>query len=49
MMLRSKKHRLGRKGWRVGTVKDFRGLSENEAASVERLCLRRSRQRKVDA
>ena len=35
MMRRSKKQRLERKGWRVGSVQDFLGLSEEEAAYVE--------------
>ena len=35
MMRRSKKQRLERNGWRVGTVRDFLGLSEEEAAYVE--------------
>ena len=40
MMRRSKRQKLERKGWRVGTVRDFLGLSEEEAAYVElRLCL----------
>jgi DNA-binding XRE family transcriptional regulator len=35
MMRRSKKQKLERNGWRVGTVRDFLGLSEEEAAYVE--------------
>lgn len=35
MMRPSKKQKLERKGWRVGTVRDFLGLSEDEAAYVE--------------
>jgi len=35
MMRRSKKQRLEKKGWRVGSVQDFLGLSEEEAAYVE--------------
>jgi ribosome-binding protein aMBF1 (putative translation factor) len=34
-MRRSKKQRLERKGWRIGSVQDFLGLSEEEAAYVE--------------
>ena len=51
MMRREKKSRLERKGWRVGTVREFLGLSDEEAAYVElrlRLAesLRRRRQRR---
>lgn len=35
MMRPSKKQKLEKKGWRVGTVRDFLGLSEDEAAYVE--------------
>lgn len=35
MMRPSKRQKLERKGWRVGTVRDFLGLSEDEAAYVE--------------
>ena len=35
MMRRSKRQRLERKGWRVGTVREFLGLSADEAAYVE--------------
>ena len=31
----SKKQRLEKKGWRLGTVQDFLGLSDEEAAYVE--------------
>ena len=34
-MRRSKRQRLAKKGWRVGTVRDFLELSEDEAAYVE--------------
>ena len=34
-MRRSKKLKLEQRGWRVGTVKEFLGLSEDEAAYVE--------------
>jgi ribosome-binding protein aMBF1 (putative translation factor) len=50
-MRRDKKSRLERKGWRVGTVQEFLGLTEEEAAYVElrlRLAdsLRKRRQRR---
>lgn len=35
MMRRSKKRRLEKKGWRIGTAQEFLGLSEEEAAYVE--------------
>lgn len=35
MMRPNKRQKLERKGWRVGTVRDFLGLSEDEAAYVE--------------
>lgn len=35
MMHPSKRRKLERKGWRVGTARDFLGLSEEEAAYVE--------------
>lgn len=35
MMLREKKTRLERKGWKVGTAQEFLGLSDEEAAYVE--------------
>jgi hypothetical protein len=35
MMLREKKARLERKGWKVGTAQEFLGLSDEEAAYVE--------------
>ena len=35
MMRPSKRQKLERKGWRVGTVREFLGLSEDEAAYVE--------------
>lgn len=35
MMQRSKKQRLERKGWRIGTAEEFLGLSDQEAACVE--------------
>ena len=34
-MRQSKKQKLEARGWRVGTAKDFLGLSEDEAAYVE--------------
>ena len=34
-MRRSKRQRLAKKGWRVGTVRDFLELSEDETAYVE--------------
>ena len=34
-MLKEKKRRLAAKGWKVGTVKEFLGLSDEEAAYVE--------------
>jgi predicted XRE-type DNA-binding protein len=51
MMRRSKKLRLESKGWTVGTVQEFLGLSDEEAAYVEvrqRLAdsLRRRRQKR---
>jgi ribosome-binding protein aMBF1 (putative translation factor) len=51
MMRREKKAKLERKGWRVGTVREFLGLSDEEARYVEvrfRLAesLRERRQRK---
>ena len=50
-MRKAKKERLEKKGWKVGTVQDFLGLSDEEAAYVElrlRLAttLRARRQRK---
>jgi predicted transcriptional regulator len=50
MMRRGKRQRLEAKGWRFGTVQDFLGLSDEEAAYVEvrlRLAdsLRRRRQK----
>lgn len=50
-MRREKRERLERKGWKVGSVKDFLGLSNEEAAYVElrvRLAdnLRRRRQKR---
>ena len=49
-MHRAKKARLEKKGWKVGTVQEFLGLSDEEAAYVEvrlRLAtaLRKRRQR----
>jgi len=35
MMRRSKRRKLEKKGWRVGSARDFLGLSEEEAAYVE--------------
>jgi hypothetical protein len=35
MMRKSKKARLEAKGWRFGTVQDFLGQSDEEAAYVE--------------
>lgn len=35
MMRPSKRRKLERKGWRLGTARDFLGLSEDEAAYVE--------------
>jgi predicted transcriptional regulator len=35
MMRKSKQERLEAKGWRFGTVQDFLGLSDEEAAYVE--------------
>src|SRR6266545_2711923 len=35
MMRRSKKEKLEAKGWRFGTVQEFLGLSDEEAAYVE--------------
>jgi ribosome-binding protein aMBF1 (putative translation factor) len=34
-MRRAKKERLEKKGWKVGTVQDFLGLSDEEAAYVK--------------
>jgi ribosome-binding protein aMBF1 (putative translation factor) len=34
-MRKSKKERLEKKGWKVGSVQDFLGLSDEEAAYVE--------------
>ena len=34
-MQRSKKQRLERKGWKIGTAQEFLGLSDQEAAYVE--------------
>lgn len=34
-MRKEKKRRLEAKGWRVGTVKDFLGLTEEESAYIE--------------
>ena len=34
-MRKAKKERLEKKGWKVGTVQDFLGLSDEEAAYVE--------------
>ena len=34
-MRRSKRRKLERKGWRIGSAQDFLGLSEQEAAYVE--------------
>jgi len=49
-MRKEKKARLERAGWKVGTVREFLGLSETEEALVElKLTLRdrrRSRHRK---
>jgi predicted XRE-type DNA-binding protein len=51
MMRRTKKTRLERRGWKIGTVQEFLGLSEQEAEYVElrlRLAdsLRQRRQRR---
>ena len=35
MMRRSKRERLEAKGWRLGTAKEFLGLSNEESAEVE--------------
>jgi len=35
MMRQSKRRKLERKGWKVGTVREFLGLSEQEVAYVE--------------
>jgi predicted XRE-type DNA-binding protein len=35
MMRRGKKQRLEKKGWRFGTVQDFLGLTDEEAAYLE--------------
>jgi hypothetical protein len=50
-MRKQKKKRLATKGWKVGTVKEFLGLSDKESAYIElkiRLAagLRRQRQQK---
>jgi ribosome-binding protein aMBF1 (putative translation factor) len=50
-MRKAKKERLEKKGWKVGTVQEFLGLSDEEAAYVElrlRLAaaLRKRRQQK---
>ncbi len=50
-MLKEKRVRLERRGWKVGTVQELLGLRDEEAANVEcRLhrahCLRKRRQRK---
>jgi DNA-binding XRE family transcriptional regulator len=34
-MRRSKRQKLEKKGWRIGSAQDFLGLSEQEAAYVE--------------
>ena len=34
-MRKAKKERLEKKGWKVGTVQEFLGLSDEEAAYVE--------------
>jgi len=34
-MRKSKKERLEKKGWKIGSVQDFLGLSDEEAAYVE--------------
>ena len=34
-MQRSKKHKLEKNGWRIGSVREFLGLSDQEAAYVE--------------
>lgn len=34
-MRKAKKERLEKKGWKVGTVQDFLGLSDEDAAYVE--------------
>ena len=34
-MRRSKRQKLEKKGWRVGSVRDFLGLTDEEAAYVE--------------
>ena len=34
-MRQSKREKLARKGWKIGTVQEFLGLSEQEAAYVE--------------
>jgi ribosome-binding protein aMBF1 (putative translation factor) len=34
-MLKDKKKRLEAKGWKIGTAKDFLGLSEEESAYIE--------------
>lgn len=35
MMQRSKRRKLERRGWKIGTAAEFLGLSESEAAYVE--------------
>jgi hypothetical protein len=35
-MRKEKKKRLEAKGWKIGTAKDFLGLSEEESAYIER-------------
>jgi ribosome-binding protein aMBF1 (putative translation factor) len=50
-MRKQKKKRLAAKGWKVGTVKEFLGLSDEESAYIElkiRLAagLRRQREQK---
>jgi ribosome-binding protein aMBF1 (putative translation factor) len=43
MMKQSKQERLKRAGWRVGTAKEFLGLTDEEAAFIEmKLALARS-------
>lgn len=34
-MVKEKKRRLAAKGWKVGTVKEFLGLADEEAAYIE--------------
>ena len=50
-MRKAKRHRLEATGWSVGTVRDFLGLSEEEAAFIEvklalATSLRKRRERK---